>query len=300
MPDIPGLTVIDCKDKPEWLKERDNFVVTGSGGNEMISRPLTFYARKKGLLPPIEQTERMRWGLRFQRAIGFGFGEDTGREVEEAPPYSIFVCPDAPFIGATLDFFEKDPEKGEGILETKNVSAEWIEEIPIAYQIQVQIQLACVPIKKYGTVAGVQAGNKLQWADIDRHAEFMKRFISKAEEMQWRLSTNNPPPVDDDGSEDTAKALSALYPSDRGTQIALPPEALEWTREVEALKAQSKVMEEEIRARENALKAAIGDATMGVLADGSGWSWKSQRRVDPPRLEERVTEFRVLRRLKGK
>jgi hypothetical protein len=59
-------------------------------------------------------------------------------------------------------------------------------------------------------------------------------------------------------------------------------------------------MEEEIRARENALKAAIGDATMGVLADGSGWSWKTQRRVDPPRMEERVTEFRVLRRMKGK
>jgi len=35
------------------------------------------------------------------------------------------------------------------------------------------------------------------------------------------------------------------------------------------------------------------------LADGTGFSWKLQRRVDPPR-EERISEFRVLRHVKRK
>lgn len=292
------MNLIECKDEQDWLAKRDKLVVTASRAPYMIGHPVAYYAEKKGLAPPLEENERMRWGKRLQHAIGMGFGEDTGRLVEDAPPYTIFLHPDAPFIGSTLDFFQKDSEKGEGILETKNVSAEWLE-IPVAYQIQLQVQLACVPARKFGTVAGLRGGNTLQWQDIERHEAFIKRFVSLAEEMQWRLTHNKPPEVGSDGSEETREALSYLYPRDSGAQVSLPVEAMEWTRELEVLKANAKALDEQITLRESKLKQAINEATYGVLPDGSMWSWKAQQRVDPPRLEERVTTFRVLRRVKG-
>ena len=297
------MKVIECKDEAQWLNERSwdgphNLVVTASEGREMIDNPVRFYAKKKGLLPPVEQNQRMLWGKRLQQAIGFGFGEDTGRTVEEAPPYTIFLHPDAPFIGATLDFFQKDGERGDGILETKNVAAEWVE-IPIGYQIQVQIQMACVPARRFATVAGLRGGNTLQWADVEPHAAFMKRFVSLAEEMQWRLIHDQPPQVGSDGSEETREALAALYPKDVGTSVALPPEALQWTDELEALKNQKRAIEEGITLRESWIKEQLKDATYGVLVDGRRYSWKEQTRVTPPRLEAQVSKFRVLKLLKG-
>jgi hypothetical protein len=67
---------------------------------------------------------------------------------------------------------------------------------------------------------------------------------------------------------------------------------------------------EEAQAAEKAAKArrqeaeakilgALGGATYGLLADGTRWSWKFQRR-EMPALPARVDEFRQLRRLKGR
>jgi predicted phage-related endonuclease len=291
------MNMIECRTEEEWLSERDKLVVTGSQAHELMTHPLRFYARKKGALAPIVQTERMLWGKRLQAEIGRGFGEDTGREVVPAPPFTIYLHPEAPFIGATLDFFEVDPAKGEGILETKNVSAEW-DEIPLPYQVQVQVQLACVPGRNYGTVAGLQAGNRLQWADVEPHAEFVKALVSKAEEMQWRLIHDKPPEVGEDGSEEAKEALSAIFPSASGAEISLPPEALDWARELDELKDQEKAIRDQITLRENRVKELIGGATFGVLVDGRRFSWKEQVSVTPPQ-PEKVKRYRVLRLVKG-
>jgi predicted phage-related endonuclease len=288
---------IECGNEADWLAERDKLAVTASEVFTLMTKPLTHYARKKGILPGPEQSERMTWGKRLQGEIARGFAEDTGRKVELAAPFTLFLHEDFPCVGATPDAIETVQERGRGALEIKNTESEWIDDPPVMYQAQLQCQLSVLGFQ-FGTLAALHRGNKLIWADMTRNDDFIKRFLGKAEEMAWRIATNNPP-FEIDASEDTAKALSALYPVDSGSQVALPPEALEWTREIELFKQQTKSAEEQIRLRENQIKHAIGESSIGVLADGSMWSWKKQTRVDPPRLEPRVTEFRVLRRLKG-
>lgn len=288
---------IECANEKEWLEERSKLAVTASDAYTLLTKPLTLYARKKGLLPPIEQNERMLWGKRLQNTVAQGFAEDTGRKVELAAPFTIFVHDEYPMVGATPDAIETVPDQGNGALEIKVTDIEWEDEPPVYYQAQLQVQLSVLGFK-FGTLAALHRGNRLIWADLMRHEEFIKNFLSKAEEFQWRLTHDQPPEVGADGSDDAGKAIAALYPKDTGSIVPLPPEAMDWTKEIEALKAQRKAVDEAITLRENRLKEQIKDATFGVLVDGRRWSWKEQVREVPPK-EARVDRFRVLRLLKG-
>jgi predicted phage-related endonuclease len=250
-------------------------------------------------LDDLSESDPVQWGREFQGAIGRRFSQKTGRAVKAANPFHIYVHPEVDFLGATLDFWETDQEKGRGILEAKATDFPWDEEPPVGYQIQLQCQLA-VTRTPYGTLCAFNGLKRPPvWADYEAHPAFIKTLISKAEAFWWRVKNNEAPPVVNDPSESTREALSALYPHDSGVQVAMPPEALTWAKELDSLKSQQKEIESQIRARENAVKAAIGEASYGVMADGSRFSWKLQQRIDPPRPEARVTEFRVLRHLKG-
>ena len=288
---------IACTTESEWLHERDKLAVTASDAYTLLTKPLLLYARKKGLVDGPTQNERMTWGKRLQGEIAKGFAEDTGRTVKLADPFTIFVHEKYPMVGATPDAIETWEEK-QGPLEIKNTDVEWVDEPPVWYQAQLQVQMSCLDLS-YGTLACLHRGNKLIWADILRHEDFLKTFLSKAEEFSWRLATNNPPAVDADGSEDAGKALAALFPKDTGASVALPTEALQWTEELEALKNQKRAIEEGITLRESWIKEQIKDATYGVLVDGRRWQWKEQTRVTPPRLEAQVSTFRTMRLLKG-
>lgn len=288
---------IACTNEQEWLHEREKLAVTASDAYTLLTKPLLLYARKKGLVDGPTQNERMTWGKRLQGEIAKGFAEDTGRTVKLADPFTIFVHEKYPMVGATPDAIETWEEK-QGPLEIKNTDVEWVDEPPVWYQAQLQVQMSCLDLS-YGTLACLHRGNKLIWADILRHEDFLKTFLSKAEEFSWRLATNNPPAVDADGSEDAGKALAALFPKDTGASVALPTEALQWTEELEALKNQKRAIEEGITLRESWIKEQIKDATYGVLVDGRRWQWKEQTRVTPPRLEAQVSTFRTMRLLKG-
>ena len=292
------MSEIACTTEKDWLHERSKLAVTASDAYTLLTKPLLLYARKKGLVDGPEQSERMTWGKRLQNEIARGFAEDTGRAVKMADPFTIFVHDKYPMVGATPDAIETVAEQGKGALEIKNTNVEWVDEPPVWYQAQLQVQMSCLDFT-FGTLACLHRGNKLIWADILRHDEFIKTFLSKAEEFSWRLATNNPPEVGADGSDETGKAIAALFPRDTGAAVALPTEALQWAEELAQFKAQKKAIEEQVGLRENLIKNAIGDATYGELADGTGFSWKLQRRVDPPR-EERISEFRVLRFVKGR
>lgn len=294
-----ALVKIEAKNEAEWLKERERFAVTASEAYQMLTKPLLHYARKKGLVDGPQQNERMAWGRRLQNQIALGFGEDTGRNVGLADPFTIFAHPEYPMVGATPDAFQFGvPDKGDGVVEIKNTDREWVDEIPAYYQAQVQVQIACLQYS-FGTVAGLFRGNQLIWADIMKHEAFLKRFFSKAEEMAWRLATGTPPEVDADGSDETGRAIAALFPKDSGETVALPPEALEWTRELHALEEQEAAIKEQVTLRKNLLKRAIGEASFGVMADGRKWSYKAQERIMPPQ-PARTDKFRVLRMVGGK
>lgn len=284
-----------------WLAERRNYVTATDAVVVFGLRGSVYslWAQKRGLIPApdLSGNQRVQWGRRLQGMVAQGYAEETGREVCEEPPFTLVVSQAVPFMAATPDARQYDADMHEGLLEIKTAGFErrpdWADEPPTAYQVQVQHQMA-VTGDRYATIAVLIGGNELRWFDIPRNDAFINTLIDRSEAFYRHVVNGTPPPVD--GTEDAARALAQLHPRDSGEAIVLPADAAAWDSELAAVKAKRKTLEELETELENRIKAAIGDATFGVLPDGGRWSWKTQERKE---YTVKASSHRVLRRLKS-
>ena len=138
-------TAIVCKNREDWLEQRKDLLTASDAASILGQNPwksaMALYAEKLGLMPPQEETQKMRSGRKLQRAIAEMYSEDTGRTLVDPGEFTIAVHPEVPYVAATLDYRQKDKDQGEGVLEIKNNEGEWIDEPPVYVQIQVQHQL---------------------------------------------------------------------------------------------------------------------------------------------------------------
>jgi predicted phage-related endonuclease len=85
------------------------------------------------------------------------------------------------------------------------------------------------------------------------------------------------PPPQVDGSDATKKALAKLYPKDDGTTIAMGGEFTELFDDLEGVKDQQKILEEQRNTYESQVKVALGDHSIGALQHGGQFSWKADK-----------------------
>jgi len=171
---------------------------------------------------------------------------------------------------------------------------EWADGAPPRYRLQCQWQMLVTgaPRVLLGCLLG---GQRLVWSWIERDEGTIAALADVGAEMWRRIQENDPPPAD--GSEATARALARVFPKDDGETVALPGALIEASDELDALKATIKAAEAREKELEALIKSAIGGASAGVLADGSGWTWKEQGRAE---TVQAACRFRVLRRTKNK
>lgn len=262
--------------------------------------PFQLWSEKVGLVEDadLSANEAVAWGTRLQPIIGDAYHDATGRGVLHEPRFSIRRHSEIPWMTASLDAIQHDtPTRSPGALEIKTTNAfpgaaDWEDEPPLHYQIQLQHQLAVTGME-WGTLCVLIGGQKLRWFDQERNDRFIKTMID-AEAAFWEtVQAQKPPAVD--GSESTAEVLKRLYPRDSGESVMLPTDAARWDERLCDLKAQLKALEEEKRLLENQLKASIGDATSGILSDGTVYTHKLQTNHYPAK-EACEVSFRVLRR----
>jgi len=284
-----------------WLAERktgvtatDAPVIAGCRGSAY-----QLWAEKRGLIEPPDLADRewIRWGHLLEPVVLAEYAERTGREVIPWPAYTVARHPDRDWLICTPDAEQIDGGR-RGALEVKTAgeyrSHDWDDEPPLAYQVQLQHQLAVLSLER-GTLAVLIGGNRLRWFDAERNEPFIRTLLEVEEEFWFLCQSGRPPPVD--GSEATARALAKLHPADTGESVILPEEAAQWDRDLQEVKAAIKDGEAAAAELENRIKAAIGDATYGILPDGSGrWSWKTQQRAE---YTVKASSFRVLRRCKA-
>lgn len=298
-------------------------------GVSRFKSPLSLFHEKRSATKDIapKYAEMAQWGRELEDIIAARYAIRTERPIQRTGEgkFVIQQREDADWMIASCDRYatatvatplddddededdERDdpgervlPPAGEKIVvEVKNAhfmtKDRWASETepPLEYMVQLQHQLAVTGLP-WGSLAVLIGGTEFRWADIARNDSFIATLMQREMEFIERVQRNDAPEAD--GSAATARVLKALYPKENGLAIELPPEAIEWANGLESAKADAKSAKDRKDEFSNALKAAIGENTMGTLRDGRVFTYKQQGRKE---TIQKATSFRVLRARKA-
>jgi putative phage-type endonuclease len=292
-------------DRAGWLEGRRTLGIGSSDaaailGVSRFMSPLQLFYEKRGERIESADVGKVReelraWGHILEEPIAQRYSAEVGRFVVAPPAHSVAVSKTIPFAIASVDRFingtregGKLPPNGKltpGVLEIKNahffVSEMWSEENnnepPVEYQIQAQHQMMVTGCQ-WGSIAALIGGSKFVYADIPRDEEMIALLKAREAEFWQRVLDNRPPEAD--GSESARETLRKIYPRETSVDtIALPPEALEWAERLEEAKERESLAKADIAAYGNKLRQAIGEASAGVLSNGTVYTYKAQNRA---------------------
>lgn len=292
--------VLTFDTREAWLQARRNIIGASDsagifGVGYATQSPLTIWQSKVDPLDDEDETERLAVGRMIEPSLRDIFSYKTGLKVDYSGPFTLHVHPDYPWLGASLDG-ETTDDDGPAVVELKNVDAfllrEWQDEPPLKFQIQANQQMFVRGVDT-AYIFGLIGGNKPVVKKIHRDDAFIQSMLPHLEKFWSYVVNREMPPVD--GSAATTAAIKLLWPKDDGSQIDLPGDALEWDAQLVAAKAAKKAAEEAEAKYSNLLRAAIADASHGVLPNGVTYSNKLQKRAE---CIVKASEFRVLRRSK--
>lgn len=232
--------------------------------------------------PPVVSGPRPKWGLLLEKAIASAWAEHQNEPVEIAR--APWVRHPTVRLGATPDFFAG----ADGLLECKNVDwlvfqRTWDGEPPEHIILQMQAQLACLPEREWVECAALVGGNDLKTWRIQRRPKLIAEIERRVAAFWESIDLGEEPPID--GSDSTADALRAIYPTDDGSVIDLPAELADVCADFlahGAARRAAAAAEQECR---NQLLAALGSAREGVLP---GWHVRATT-INP--VPDRVAEL---------
>jgi putative phage-type endonuclease len=288
-------------DRAAWLEARRKSIGASDSpkilGLSVYGSPVGVFADKLALMPEDPVTaEAAEWGLLLEPLVAARYARETGLELLDPGRYTLLRSTAHPFLHASPDRLVQHPTRGLGVLSIKTASAykaeEWSEEVPPAYQVQVQHELLVTGLA-WASVAVLIGGQRFRYLDcVERDATFIERLLPELETFWAAVQRREPPSVD--ASEACRLALRQLYPREEpGTAIALDPALGEWDDAWLEAKKQTDYWGDRKTLCEHTLIRALGPAAKGVLPSGVAWTYKSQTRKEFIQPEK---TFRVLRR----
>jgi len=300
-------TGVTFSERDKWLAMRRTMLTASRTaalfGEHPFATPLDLYVEMV-TERPAEQVvfieSPMFWGSALEVAIFESAARYYGWTA--APGGQLLRSRRHPQLGATLDG-AVDMGGGWMVYEGKTTSAwrgkDWDEETgkaPTHVIIQAQHQLLVTGAER-ALVFCLVGGQKPVKVEIEASSEFHAAIIEETERFLAMVRELDPPRPN--GKPGDTAALKRLYPREDGSAVALPSDAIEWTREYQEVSAQLRSLE---RRRDNfkqLLMHAMGTATYGVLPEPVGgkqiWRWATQQRDG---FTVAPTEMRVLTPLK--
>lgn len=291
-----GLTyevVGDSANRVQWLGTR----ALGIGASEMpavmgVSRwksALHVYAEKIGAfdgLDPAEQSEAAYWGLRLEKIVADEFSRRTS--IEHQWHGFLLRSRQYPWALATLDA-EALGEPLECKTANQFLLSEWADGAPDDYRIQAHQQMLVTGAARC-RVACLVGGQRFMWDVVERDETLIRRIVLHGQEFWTRVLNRCAP--EPDGSESSFEALDALNRKHEGT-IELPGELIDLDDERVALKERIKADAKRSNQIEALIRARMGTAETGVLANGVVYTIA---RVKRAAYECKATEYTQLRR----
>ncbi len=256
---------------------------TGLGGSDIAAicglnpytSPLAIYHAKTGNLAPRETNpaldEAALMGHLLEPVVAQRFADITGLPAIDNP--GTLRHPDIPFALVNLDRATEEADE-IGALELKTRSSyalnEWLADVPVDVQIQVQWQLF-VTGWQFAYVAALIGGQRTIVHRLDRDHEMIDHLVSIAGEFWGWVQDRTPPPVD--GSVATGKFLDRLHPHGDGIVVADAFEVETLLKQRATAKEQIAAAELAVQAAENRLKEIAGDATEVHIRGERAYSW---------------------------
>lgn len=202
--------ILQFDTEEQWLAARkEDVTATDSaallGLSKWKSRFALWHEKKSGIIAnEFVENERTTWGKRLQNVIAHGICEDNGWTGEDLGLF--YIRDESTRLAASLDVKVICPDRGEGLMEVKNVgldafSASWTDDTaPVYYESQLQQELhlankAGLDIK-WGVIAALVGGNKpvLYFRDYDPAIGAM---LEREAETFWSSIANGEEPKPD-------------------------------------------------------------------------------------------------------
>lgn len=274
--------------REDWLALRQRGIGSSDAASAIGVSPyksaLTLWLEKSGCKTPedISHKEAVIWGSALEPVLAHEYRQRTGRNVRRLN--AVLQHPHYPFMLANLDREAICPTHGTGILEIKTAgyhsASQWEDGIPIAYQCQVLHQLV-VTGHTWADIAVLIGGQDFRIYRIERDEAQVAQLIAQ-EQAFWHCVTHQQQPAPD-GSEDAAQTLQWLYPQHSASAVdwsgeqkynLLFEELLGVRREKDTFEAKESLIKQQ-------LQAALGEAEVGIFANGRVTWKKAKDRVSP-------------------
>jgi predicted phage-related endonuclease len=235
------------------------------------------YARKKGLVEPLQQTPRMRIGKLQEPVVRKLFEEDSKKTViwddvlQEHPKEPIVIGTPDGFISEEDAGFEA---KTAGLDRAFEWGDEGTDMVPRHYVFQCQWYMLLKGWKRW-YLAALIGGNDFRKFELTADEELQALMLDEARKfVHDHLDKDVAPPVD--GSDAASEALVRLYPS--------PTEGIREATEAEAeaivgltqLNKELKFLDERKETLRNQLKQSIGFAK-GLTSPYGRASWSETK-----------------------
>jgi putative phage-type endonuclease len=270
--------------REQWLAERRH----GVGGSDAAAAlglspyksTFELWLEKTGEVEPddIDHVERVHFGRIMEDIIAREYARRMGVKVRRRN--EILRHPKYPWMLANVDRIIDGQKRG---LECKNVDAmafrmgEWGEpgsdEVPEDYLLQCQHYMVVLDYPEWHLAACV-GGNRLEMFIIRRDAELAEMIIDGERDFWQRVERHDAPELDY-SRPDTRLLLAKLYPGTDGTEVGFDEDIEHWHRVKVQATALTKQYSDVADAARNHILAAMGNATFGRLADGSGYRRKT-------------------------
>ena len=237
--------------------------------------------------------QKMEAGHAMEPVTASRFSEATGLKTQQY--HRMVMHPEHDYMYANIDrriigisdeqrdWLEhvfNQPVEGVGLAELKNVEfgREWGKpddpmltgglctsgEVPEAYYIQVQHQLACLGYK-WGFLVVTIAGWETRWYPILRDDETIEDLIAIHADL-WRHVENGTLPEIDTDHPRAQDLLKRLHPGTDGTVIRLS-DLDHWRRVEQEAKAEIKELETTARKARSRILKHMGDSAVAIFDD---------------------------------
>lgn len=264
------MPVFNVESQEAWLKLREENIGASEVAALFNLSPYTtlfqlWHLKKKNVLAPDFNSERIKWGTRLESAIAMGIAEDKGWQIRKVHRY--LTHDKIPGMGASLDYEIVNHPDGAGCLEIKNTDSlvfkkGWWQghelEAPIHIELQLQHQLA-VTGRSWGAIGVLSGGNESHVIIRPRHDEIIEK-IELAVIRFWQSIQHNiePEPFNEKDYE-TVNQLIGPSVEGRGLDF-YTPEAKGLCAEILNLQKQSSETTKALKTAKAKLLHLIGDA----------------------------------------